>query len=60
MYNCEYLLQYIALGLGNGIVSIRDKSGNEKMRIERPSAIWAVSWSPAVDEAYDVLCVADW
>ena len=27
--------QYIALGLGNGIVSIRSKSGEEKLRIER-------------------------
>jgi hypothetical protein len=41
-------------------VSIRGKAGDEKMRIERPSAIWALSWSPSQEEAYDVLCVADW
>ena len=52
--------QYIALGLGNGVVSIRGKAGDEKIRIERPSAIWAVSWSPSQEEAYDILCIADW
>ena len=27
--------QYLALGLGSGVVSIRTKTGEEKMRIER-------------------------
>ena len=56
--------QYLALGLGNGTVTVRTKGGEEKMRIERPggaaSAIWAVSWNPSQEESYDVLCVADW
>ncbi|XP_076048143.1 intraflagellar transport protein Oseg1 [Oratosquilla oratoria] len=56
--------QYIALGLANGIVSIRNKNGEEKMRIERPggtnSPIWSLAWNPARDEPYDILCVADW
>lgn len=56
--------QYLAIGLSNGVVSIRGKLGEEKNRIERPggfqSAIWALSWNPGTDEAYDVLCVTDW
>ena len=62
--------QYIALGLGNGMVSIRNKIGEEKMRIERSatattpgshqSGIWAVDWNPNPEEGQDVLCVADW
>ncbi len=28
--------QYLALGLGSGVVSVRTKTGEEKMRIERP------------------------
>ncbi|KAK3882424.1 hypothetical protein Pcinc_013198 [Petrolisthes cinctipes] len=55
---------YMALGLANGIVSIRNKMGEEKMRIERPggvnSPIWSIAWNPAKDEPVDVLCIADW
>lgn len=56
--------QYLALGLYNGLVSIRNKSGEEKVKIERAQAnlapIWALSWNPNRDEPYDVLAVADW
>ncbi|XP_059169667.1 intraflagellar transport protein 122 homolog [Physella acuta] len=56
--------QYLALGLYNGLVSIRNKSGEEKVKIERPQAniapIWSVSWNPNKDESSDVLAVADW
>ena len=56
--------QYLALGMSNGIVSIRGKLGDEKNRVERPggfqSAIWALQWNPGTEEAYDVLCVTDW
>ena len=42
------------MGLGNGIVSIRSKSGEEKIRIERPggsqSGIWAVAWNPVPED----------
>ncbi|XP_050414597.2 intraflagellar transport protein 122 homolog [Patella vulgata] len=56
--------QYMALGLYNGLVSIRNKSGEEKVKIERPGAnmapVWAIAWNPSRDEPYDVLAVADW
>lgn len=42
--------QYLALGLATGCVSIRNKAGDEKVRIERPGGsdapIWALAWSP--------------
>ncbi|KAL4226474.1 hypothetical protein ACF0H5_014457 [Mactra antiquata] len=56
--------QYLALGLYNGLVSIRNKNGEEKVKIERPGAtsspIWSLQWNPSKDETYDVLAVADW
>ncbi|BFZ08413.1 hypothetical protein BsWGS_11452 [Bradybaena similaris] len=56
--------QYLAVGLYNGLVSIRNKSGEEKVKIERPQAniapVWAVSWNPNRDEQSDILAVADW
>ncbi|XP_972704.1 intraflagellar transport protein 122 homolog [Tribolium castaneum] len=54
--------QYLALGLNNGVISIRNKLGEEKGRIERPNspAIWALSWSTCKEDQTDVLCVADW
>ncbi|XP_067012221.1 intraflagellar transport protein 122 homolog [Anabrus simplex] len=58
--------QYIALGLANGCISIRNKAGEEKGRIERPNiaaggpaAIWALAWNPAKEDNMDVLCVTD-
>ncbi|KAL3283925.1 hypothetical protein HHI36_018093 [Cryptolaemus montrouzieri] len=53
--------QYLALGLMNGVISIRNRSGEEKSKIERPNgtSIWALSWSPSTDEM-DTLCVTDW
>ncbi|XP_060691773.1 intraflagellar transport protein 122 homolog [Hemiscyllium ocellatum] len=54
--------QYLAISLFNGIVSIRSKSGEEKVRIERPGAvpIWSICWNPSKDEHTDILAVADW
>ncbi|XP_046555893.1 intraflagellar transport protein 122 homolog [Haliotis rubra] len=56
--------QYLALGLYNGLVSIRNKGGEEKVKIERPGAniapVFSLSWNPSRDEAYDVLAIADW
>lgn len=60
--------QYLALGLGNGTVSIRNKLGEEKVRIDRtntsinntPPQIWALSWSSSKEEPSDILCVTDW
>ncbi|XP_066554280.1 intraflagellar transport protein 122 homolog [Amia ocellicauda] len=56
--------QYLALGMQNGVVSIRNKNGEEKVKIERPggslSTIWSIAWNPSKDEHNDILAVADW
>ena len=54
--------QYLAIGLANGLVSIRNKFGEEKVKIERPGGvpIWTLSWNPAKDEVADILAVGDW
>uniref|UniRef100_A0A4W6D6D4 Intraflagellar transport protein 122 homolog n=1 Tax=Lates calcarifer TaxID=8187 RepID=A0A4W6D6D4_LATCA len=43
--------QYLALGMMNGVVSIRNKNGEEKVKIERPggssSPIWSIAWNPS-------------
>ncbi|XP_043287356.1 intraflagellar transport protein 122 homolog isoform X2 [Venturia canescens] len=55
--------QYLAIGLAAGYVSIRNKNGDEKTRIERSgggSAIWSLSWSPIRDDSVDILCIAEW
>uniref|UniRef100_A0A7N6FL80 Intraflagellar transport protein 122 homolog n=1 Tax=Anabas testudineus TaxID=64144 RepID=A0A7N6FL80_ANATE len=56
--------QYLALGMMNGVVSIRNKNGEEKVRIERPggssSPIWSIAWNPSKDEHNDILAVSDW
>nr|XP_047929497.1 intraflagellar transport protein 122 homolog isoform X5 [Anser cygnoides] len=56
--------QYLALGMFNGIVSIRNKNGEEKVKIERTggvsSPIWSICWNPSRDERNDTLAVADW
>jgi intraflagellar transport protein 122 len=40
----------MALGFFNGVIQIRDKNGEEKIKIERPDAqnspIWSVEWTP--------------
>ncbi|KAM6121200.1 intraflagellar transport protein 122 homolog [Pterocles gutturalis] len=56
--------QYLALGMFNGIVSIRNKNGDEKVKIERTggasSPIWSICWNPSREERNDILAVADW
>ncbi|KAJ3016424.1 hypothetical protein HKX48_004032 [Thoreauomyces humboldtii] len=53
--------QAFALGLFNGHISIRNKSGEEKVRIERgDSPIWSLAWNPSPNREYDTLAVADW
>lgn len=54
--------QYLALGLSNGVVSIRNRTGEEKSRIERSggSPVFGVSWSPPAAGLADNLCVVDW
>lgn len=55
--------QYLALGFFNGTVQIRDKNGDEKLKIERPDAanspVWCVEWIKTKNSA-DILAVADW
>ncbi|XP_052534600.1 intraflagellar transport protein 122 homolog isoform X3 [Tympanuchus pallidicinctus] len=56
--------QYLALGMSNGVISIRNKNGDEKVKIERAGAasspIWSICWNPSRDERNDTLAVADW
>ncbi|BES91638.1 Intraflagellar transport 122 homolog (Chlamydomonas) [Nesidiocoris tenuis] len=54
----------LALGLASGSVSIRNRNGEEKSRIELPQGpdtpVWALAFCPVKDESYDTLCVTDW
>ncbi|XP_058792241.1 intraflagellar transport protein 122 homolog [Phymastichus coffea] len=54
--------QYMALGLSAGYISIRNKGGEERLRIDRSgeSPIWSLAWSPANEEPADILCVGEW
>lgn len=56
--------QYLALGLANGTVSMRNKAGEEKGKIERPgganSPIYGVAWNPVSQGNADTICVVDW
>ncbi|KAJ6643007.1 Intraflagellar transport protein 122 like [Pseudolycoriella hygida] len=56
--------QYIALGLQSGSVSIRNKAGDERGRIERlgASPISSVAWNPlnTTSDSSDMLCIIDW
>jgi len=54
--------QYVALGLYSGLVSIRSKMGEEKVRIERPGSnpVWCLQWNLNSKEVDDVLTVGDW
>ncbi|CAO1305157.1 unnamed protein product [Diamesa tonsa] len=57
--------QYIAFGQANGTVSIRNKLGDEKMKIERGTApIFGLAWAPPSSNTTngyaDVLAIADW
>ena len=53
---------YIALGLSNGVVTIRNKNGDEKVVIESPNsaAVWSLAWNPSKKSATDILAVTDW
>jgi WD40 repeat protein len=65
--------QTLALGMQNGLISLRDVSGAERSVIERPAPVWDLVWAPmaAKDKAAmltangetidgDVLTVASW
>ncbi|NWR34134.1 IF122 protein, partial [Tachuris rubrigastra] len=53
--------QYLALGMFNGIVSIRNKNGDEKVKIERPggssSPIWSICWNPSSETSKERMYV---
>eukprot|EP00947_MAST-08B_sp_MAST-8B-sp1_P003615 g3615.t1 len=42
------------------LASIRDKSGEEKVVIERQAPVWCLQWCPSQDEPVDVLAVGCW
>nr|CAH0101988.1 unnamed protein product [Daphnia galeata] len=54
----------LALGLANGTISIRNRSGDEKSKIERPggnqSPVWALCWNINRSDQAEMLCVTDW
>ncbi|XP_032827224.2 intraflagellar transport protein 122 homolog [Petromyzon marinus] len=54
--------QYLALGMFNGVVSIRNKNGEEKVKIERPGGhpVWSICWSPSREDHHDTLAISDW
>lgn len=57
--------QYLIMGLANGSITIRNKSGEEKGRIDRPggtaSAVYGVKCCPATAEpSADIIAVTDW
>jgi len=52
--------QYLALGQFNGTISIRDKEGGEKVKIERSEPIWCLQWCPVNTDAVDLLAVGCW
>ena len=53
--------QYIALGLFDGRVTIRNRAGVETAVIERSEPVWAVCWNSVLREDHlDVLAVGCW
>ena len=54
--------QYLAIGLYSGVVSVRQRSGDEKLTIQRPGGhpVWCLSWSPSYGDQYGILTVGDW
>ncbi|XP_026683570.1 intraflagellar transport protein 122 homolog [Diaphorina citri] len=56
---------YLAIGLANGMVSVRDINCEEKLFIKADSpsldrSVWALAWSPIMNTTKEVLCVSDW
>ena len=52
--------QHFALGMFNGVVSIRNRHGDEIVKIERTEPIWTLCWSPATAAEEPFLIIADW
>lgn len=47
------------LGLTSGVVSIRYRNGDEKVKIERSGAVWGVQFFRTKDN-FDLVALADW
>ena len=54
--------QFLALGMFNGAITLRDRQGVEKSCIQRNSPVWTISFNPSREEggARDVLAVGCW
>lgn len=55
--------QFVALGMYNGVISIRhnvDNQCEEKFRIEKTAPVWCLAWNPNPKDSFDVLAVGCW
>eukprot|EP00754_Rhynchopus_humris_P012587 Rhum_TRINITY_DN14297_c3_g2::Rhum_TRINITY_DN14297_c3_g2_i1::g.78668::m.78668/K19656/IFT122; intraflagellar transport protein 122 len=52
--------QHLALGHLNGVISIRNKAGDEKLSMKRTAPVWTLTWNPSREEAFDILAVGCW
>jgi intraflagellar transport protein 122 len=52
--------QNLAIGMVNGVVSLRSRGGDEKQTIKRSAPVWSVCFNPNRDDGSDVLCVGSW
>lgn len=50
----------LTLGFFDGKISLRDKSGAEKLQITRNAPIWTLEWNPSRDESTCLLAVGCW
>lgn len=51
---------YLALGMFNGWISIRDTENSELCIIERKAPVWCCAWNPSKLELEDTLAVGCW
>ncbi|CAH8503886.1 unnamed protein product [Schistosoma rodhaini] len=54
--------QFLAIGLYNGVISIRNKETEEVVKIERPGnpITWHLKWNPSKNGHGEILAVVDW
>ncbi|CAH8492943.1 unnamed protein product [Schistosoma mattheei] len=54
--------QLLAIGLYNGVISIRNKETEEVVKIERTGnpIIWHLKWNPSKNDHGEILAVVDW
>eukprot|EP01105_Mastigella_eilhardi_P005329 TRINITY_DN1705_c0_g2_i1.p1 TRINITY_DN1705_c0_g2~~TRINITY_DN1705_c0_g2_i1.p1 ORF type:complete len:1309 (-),score=346.84 TRINITY_DN1705_c0_g2_i1:47-3835(-) len=51
---------FMALGHYAGVISIRDREGVEKVKIERNAPVWCLQWNPSSEEKAPILAAGDW